>query len=165
MDIYTVSQWNWYHFCFGNKSVNSKNNPNNLFLIEKGINYHCFLKISSNSVKRVQSYAHSKFDKQNLNFPTCKNSFFIKLYNSTKTWKLIWVRCCSSKLMFKMPAINSNTCSKAISPFIDCTINNSLIKTIPFLYRDGQRRVCGFDKHVLEERSISCSRPGWDQGY
>ena len=37
--------------------------------------------------------------------------------------------------MFKMPAISSNTCSKAISPFIDCTINNSLIKTIPFLHK------------------------------
>ena len=35
--------------------------------------------------------------------------------------------------MFKMPA-SSNTCYKAISPVIDCTINNSLIKTIPFLH-------------------------------
>ena len=34
-----------------------------------------------------------------------------------------------------MPAISSDTCSKAISPFIDCTINNSLIKTIPFLHK------------------------------
>ena len=34
-----------------------------------------------------------------------------------------------------MPAISSNTCSKAISPFIDCMINNSLIKTIPFLHK------------------------------
>ena len=37
--------------------------------------------------------------------------------------------------MFKMPAISSNTCSKVISPFIDCTINNSLIKTIAFLHK------------------------------
>ena len=37
--------------------------------------------------------------------------------------------------MFKMPAIISKTCSKAISPFIDGTINNSLIKMIPFLQR------------------------------
>ena len=37
--------------------------------------------------------------------------------------------------MFKMPAISLNTCSKAILPFIDCTINNSLIKMIPFLHK------------------------------
>ena len=37
--------------------------------------------------------------------------------------------------MFNMPAISSNTCSKAILPFIDCTSKNSLIKTIPFLHK------------------------------
>ena len=37
--------------------------------------------------------------------------------------------------MFKMPVISSNTCPKAISPFIDCTINNFLIKTVPFLHK------------------------------
>ena len=37
--------------------------------------------------------------------------------------------------MFKIFAICSNTYSKAISPFIDCMINNSLIKTIPFFHK------------------------------
>ena len=37
--------------------------------------------------------------------------------------------------MFKMPTISLNTCSKVILPFIDCTINNSLIKTVPFLHK------------------------------
>ena len=34
--------------------------------------------------------------------------------------------------MFKMPVISSNACSKSISSFIDCIVNNLLIKTIPF---------------------------------
>ena len=37
--------------------------------------------------------------------------------------------------MFKMLAISLNTNSKTISPFIDCTVNNSLIKTIPFFHK------------------------------
>ena len=69
----TVSQLNWYPFCFGNKSVNFENNLINVYRwIEWYISFWHSLKISSKSIGRVWSYAQLKLDNQISNFPTCK---------------------------------------------------------------------------------------------
>ena len=122
-----------------------------------------------------------KFNKQNSNFPTCKKiHFYFLLYFTIrqKHEKLIWVKCCSSKLMFKMPVISLNTCSKVISPFIDCTINNALIKTITFLHKSlfemvnieyaGLINTCLKDAPYfvidwIEIRAIGGPKSGWNK--
>ena len=131
-----------------------------------------FSTISSNSINRVQSYAPSKLNKHNWNFPPCKNSFFLffsKLYNSTKTWKI----------KFESTVVHqswSSKCPPLARVHAQRRSRHSLIarSTIPWLKQfhsstshclRWSRRVCRFDKHVLEGRFISCSQPDWDQGY
>jgi hypothetical protein len=82
------------------------------------------LKVLSGCTSGVRSYEDSGFGSEDFGFPTCEG------------WEIILCNnCCSSQLMFKMSStFCSNACSKALSPFIDCNVNNLLIKTIPFFH-------------------------------
>jgi len=36
--------------------------------------------------------------------------------------------------MFEMSSVSCNACSQSLVPFLDCTVDHSLIKTVPLLH-------------------------------